>query len=492
LAERSASRLLVLDGATGGLADRNMGDLPSYLRAGDLLVFNDTRVVAARIVGAKPSGGRVEIFLERVTVKAVSSYANAGREALVQLRASKPIREGLEISTAGGVVRVIGREDELWRVETPGDDALEFFETWGEVPLPPYIHRSADASDRERYQSIFAREKGAVAAPTASLHFDAPLVAKLEAMGVERAFVTLHVGAGTFQPLRTEDLDAHRMHAERVTVSAATWDAIQRTRAAGGRVIAVGTTVVRSLESAVLQIVGHAALGDSDQVPLSAQDTVGDPSDSGQVLRRTQGTVEGSSDSGQVLPRTQDTVGGPSDSGQVLRRTQGTVGGSSDSGQVLPRTQGTLGGSSHSGQVLPGTQGTVGGPSDSGQVLRGAQGTVGGSSDSGQVLPRTQGMEDGARLTRDARATNIWSGETRLFIRPGFEFRLVDAMVTNFHLPESTLLMLVSAFAGREHVLAAYAHAVRERYRFFSYGDAMLVMPTQTRPTKTQPTRAFS
>jgi S-adenosylmethionine:tRNA ribosyltransferase-isomerase len=364
LAERSASRLLVLDGSTGGVADRVMGDLPGYLRAGDLLVFNDTRVVAARVVGAKPSGGRVEIFLERAGVpgadetlvggceravdqsRVVAHAASGGgksvgtptaglartrpmrsREALVQLRASKPIREGLEIETSGGVVRVLGREDELWRVETPGD-ALEFFEAWGEVPLPPYIHRTADASDRERYQSIFAREKGAVAAPTASLHFDAPLVAKLDSMGVGRAFITLHVGAGTFQPLRTDDLDAHKMHAERVSVSRATWDAIRRTRAAGGRVVAVGTTVVRALESAALE---------------SASET----------------------------------------------------------------------------------------------------------------------------------------GETRLFIRPGFKFQVVDAMVTNFHLPESTLLMLVSAFAGRENVLAAYAHAVRERYRFFSYGDAMFVMPAK-------------
>jgi S-adenosylmethionine:tRNA ribosyltransferase-isomerase len=342
LAERSASRLLVLDGGTGGLADRGMGNLPEYLRTGDLLVFNDTRVVAARIVGAKPSGGRVEIFLERVAGDyhpgRVGSHSPSSH-ALVQLRASKPIRAGLEITTAGGIVRVIGREDELWRVETPGE-ALEFFERWGEVPLPPYIHRSADEGDRERYQSIFAREKGAVAAPTASLHFDAPLISRLEKMGVGRAFVTLHVGAGTFQPLRTDDLDAHKMHAERVTVSAATWDAIHRTRAAGGRVVAVGTTVVRALESAALEVARH--------------------------------------------------------------------------------------------ESQPG----------------------------GATSP-------------------VFSGETRLFIRPGFKFQLIDAMVTNFHLPESTLLMLVSAFAGREHVLAAYAHAVRERYRFFSYGDAMLVMPTQ-------------
>ena len=361
LPERSASRLLVLDGATGAIADRVMSDLPGYLRAGDLLVFNDTRVVAARVVGSKPSGGRVEIFLERVRPVSAGS---GSREALVQLRASKPIREGLEVATAGGMVRVLGREDELWRVETP-QDALEFFEAWGEVPLPPYIHRTADASDRERYQSIFAREKGAVAAPTASLHFDAPLVAKLEAMGVRRAFVTLHVGAGTFQPLRTDDLDAHKMHAERVSVSRATWEAIRRTRDAGKRVVAIGTTVVRALESAALES-NEAAAPEASAPEASA--------------------------------------------------------------------------------------------------------------------PEAAAPEGAA----PAREPNAWSGETRLFIRPGFKFKVVDAMVTNFHLPESTLLMLVSAFAGRENVLAAYAHAVRERYRFFSYGDAMFVTPgTATNRTTT-------
>jgi S-adenosylmethionine:tRNA ribosyltransferase-isomerase len=326
LAERSASRLLVLDGLDGTVADRTMRDLPSYLRPGDLLVFNDTRVIAARLVGSKPSGGRVEIFLER---------AFEGREALAQLRASKPIRDGLQVATAGGTVRIFRREDDLWRIELPGP-ALEFFESWGEVPLPPYIHRHADASDRERYQSIFARERGAVAAPTASLHFDAPLVGELEGRGVGRAFVTLHVGAGTFQPVRTDDLESHTMHTERVSVSATTCDAIECTRAAGGQVIAVGTTVVRALESAALQ--GGAGL-------------------------------------------------------------------------------------------------------------------------------------------------QPWSGETRLFIRPGFRFQVIDALITNFHLPESTLLMLVCAFAGRDRVLAAYEHAVRARYRFFSYGDAMLVIPSaQVRP----------
>jgi len=320
LAERSASRLLVLQRAEGRPASRDctMHDFPGLLRPGDLLVFNDTKVVAARLLGTKPSGGRVEIFLERVV---------GTSEAVVQLRASKPIREGLEVTTAGGVVRVLGRQDDLWRVGFPGP-ALEFFEEWGDVPLPPYIHRTADANDRERYQSIFARERGAVAAPTASLHFDSQLIREIEARGVSRAFVTLHVGAGTFQPVRTDDLESHVMHAERVSVSAATCEAINKTRSNGGRVVAIGTTVVRALESA----------------------------------------------------------------------------------------------------ALAGTLPAAG-----------------------------------------------WSGETRLFIRPGFDFRVVDALLTNFHLPESTLLMLVCAFAGRDSVLAAYEHAVRARYRFFSYGDAMFL-----------------
>jgi S-adenosylmethionine:tRNA ribosyltransferase-isomerase len=399
LAERSASRLLVLDGATGAISDRAMSDLPSYVRAGDLLVFNDTRVVAARVVGSKPSGGRVEIFLERVGER--ERGTEPSRQALVQLRASKPIREGLEVATKGGTVRILGREDELWHVELPGD-ALEFFETWGEVPLPPYIHRPAAAIDRERYQSIFAREKGAVAAPTASLHFDAPLVAKLEALGVGRAFVTLHVGAGTFQPLRTDDLDAHKMHSERVSVSTATWDAILRTRAAGGRVIAVGTTVVRALESAALHMTSGAALRSAEPARLSVTPPGGHAAALGANAAPT----------------------GPN---------------------AMP-----LG----SNSLPPG----------------------------GHATPPTAGD-----ATTTDRPTTAWSGETRLFIRPGFEFQLIDAMVTNFHLPESTLLMLVSAFAGRENVLGAYAHAVRERYRFFSYGDAMLVIPARAiRPTDLQ------
>jgi len=331
----------------GTLRDCTMRDFPSLLRPGDLLVFNDTKVVAARLIGTKPSGGRVEIFLERVV-------AEVENQALVQLRASKPIRDGLEVTTAGGIVRILRRQDDLWRVEFPGS-ALEFFERWGDVPLPPYIHRAADANDRERYQSIFARERGAVAAPTASLHFDSQLIRDIEAIGVNRAFVTLHVGAGTFQPVRMDDLDAHVMHAELVSVRAATCRAIEKTRAAGGRVVAIGTTVIRALESAALAT---------------------------------------------VFP----------------------TGGSAERPAMAP--------------TVVATAAAIG-------PLR---------------LP-----EKG------------WSGETRLFIRPGFNFQVADALLTNFHLPESTLLMLVCAFAGMRPVLAAYEHAVRAKYRFFSYGDAMFL-----------------
>lgn len=329
LPERAASRMLVLDPGSGALTDSAVRDLPRFLRPGDLLVLNDTRVVAARLAGVKPSGGRVEILLERPL---------AGNEALAQLSASKPIRAGLEVRTAGGGVRVLVREDEMWRIALPGP-ALEFFERFGEVPLPPYIHRAPDACDRERYQSLFARVPGAVAAPTASLHFDEPLLEALTERGVSRAWITLHVGAGTFQPLRTDDIASHTMHAERASVSAATCEAIGRTREAGGRVVAVGTTVMRALESAALAAPGGLAPGN------------------------------------------------------------------------------------HRTELL--------------------------------LAP--------------------WHGDTRLYITPGFHFRVSDVLLTNFHLPESTLLILVCAFAGRREVLAAYEHAVRARYRFFSYGDAMLI-----------------
>ena len=329
LAERSASRMLVLAGAGGALTDSVVAELPAYLAPGDLVVFNDTRVVAARLAGVKPTGGQVEILLER---------SLAGNEALAQISPSKPVRVGLTIATAGGEVRVLERCADLWRIALP-DEALDFFERWGAVPLPPYIERAPEPADRERYQSVFARERGAVAAPTASLHFDPPLLAALAARGVECAFITLHVGAGTFQPVRVDDLACHSMHAERATVSRATCEAVARTRARGGRVLAVGTTVVRALEA--------GALAAADGTP--------------------------------AMP---------------------------DSGTAPTLTP--------------------------------------------------------------------WRGDTQLFITPGFRFRVCDALLTNFHLPESTLLMLVCAFAGREAVLGAYRHAIAARYRFFSYGDAML------------------
>jgi len=318
LAARSASRLLTLDGATGALADRAMRDLPQLVNAGDLLVFNDTRVIPARLFAHKDSGGKVELLLERPL---------DGSSALVHARASKPLRPGMLLESRGGPIRVIDRRGDLWVVDFP-EPALDYFERFGQMPLPPYIRREPDSSDVSRYQSVFARKQGAVAAPTASLHFDADLLASLDARGVHRAFVTLHVGAGTFQPVRTDAVGAHVMHAEFVEVNAEACKAVASARARGARVIAVGTTVVRALESA---------------------------------------------------------AGG------------------------------------------------------------------------GTLVP--------------------YIGDSSLFIVPGFRFRVVDALLTNFHLPESTLLMLVSAFAGREAVLDAYRHAVAEQYRFFSYGDAMFVLP---------------
>jgi S-adenosylmethionine:tRNA ribosyltransferase-isomerase len=318
LAERSASRLLTLDGATGALADRQMRDLPELVVPGDLLLFNDTRVIPARLFAIKESGGKVELLLERPL--------DACR-ALVHARASKPLRPDMSLLSRGGAITTVEKRDDLWIVELP-EPALGFFEKHGQMPLPPYIRREPDAADSTRYQSVFARKHGAVAAPTASLHFDADLLAGLDRRGVQRAFITLHVGAGTFQPVRTDAVGAHVMHAEFVEVTAATCDAVAAARARGGRVIAVGTTVVRALESA---------------------------------------------------------------------------------------------------------------------------------AGSGALAP--------------------YVGDSSLFIVPGFRFRVVDAMLTNFHLPESTLLMLVSAFAGRESVLAAYRHAVAGQYRFFSYGDAMFITP---------------
>ncbi len=319
LAQRSASRLLHLAADPAEVVDLQFSQLPQLLAPNDLLVFNDTRVVAARIFGTKDTGGKAEIFLERPLSE---------RRAWVQLRASKSPQLGSQIATAGGMLKVIARAGEWWEIETP-IEVFAFFEAHGHVPLPPYINRTATRDDLERYQSLFAREKGAVAAPTASLHFDAELITALDARGIARATVTLHVGAGTFAPLRVENIAEHRMHAERYSIGAPLVEAVRACRQRGGRVVAVGTTVARALESA------YAA--------------------------------------------------SPS------------------------------------------------------EVLR------------------------------------IGADETRLFITPGYAFGIVDALITNFHLPESTLLMLVSAFAGRERVLAAYEHAVRQRYRFFSYGDAMFL-----------------
>jgi S-adenosylmethionine:tRNA ribosyltransferase-isomerase len=317
---RSASRMLHLDGRSGALVDRGIADLPSLLRPGDLLVCNDTRVVPARLFGTKQTGGKVELMLERLT---------GGSRALVQLRASKACRPGTRIRVQGGAVaEVVERVDDFWLVEFD-EPASDVFERHGDTPLPPYIDRPVDATDRERYQTVYARAPGAVAAPTAGLHFDAPLLAACRKAGAEFAYVTLHVGAGTFQPVRVQNIAEHRMHAELLQVDSAAVAAVAAARARGSRVIAVGTTAVRSLETA---------------------------------------------------------------------------------------------------------------------------------AQSGTLSP--------------------YEGETRLFITPGVRFRVVDALLTNFHLPESTLLMLVSAFAGREHVLAAYRHAVEARYRFFSYGDAMFIEPT--------------
>lgn len=317
-AVRSHSRLLDVDG--GRLVDRRFADLPELLRAGDLAIFNDTRVIRARVTGIKPSGGRVEMLIERIV---------ADDEAWAQLRASHLPKPGGTIELANGAVaEVLERDDRMFRLRFRGSGPLHaWLERHGEVPLPPYIERAADAHDAERYQTVYAKDPGAVAAPTAGLHFDGGALAALAQRGVDSAWLTLHVGAGTFQPVVAEDLSKHRMHRELFRVPEATVRAIEKARASGGRILAVGTTTLRALEAAARDD-GSVAAGDAD---------------------------------------------------------------------------------------------------------------------------------------------------TALFITPGYRFRVVDALLTNFHLPRSTLLMLVSAFAGFDPIRAAYAHAVRERYRFFSYGDAMLL-----------------
>ena len=318
---RRDSRLLHVD--DGALTDLVFSDFADLLQPGDLVVFNDTRVIRARFFGRRPSGGRVELLLERIV---------ADDEAWVQMRASHPPKPGGLIELAGEArAQVIARDDRFFHLRFEGTGPLSaWLERHGEVPLPPYITHPAGAADAERYQTVYARNPGAVAAPTAGLHFDDPMLRALDARGVERAFVTLHVGSGTFQPVQVEDLGTHRMHEERYEIPGVTAQAVERTRSRGGRVTAVGTTSLRALEAAA----------------------------------------------------------------------------------------------------------------------------------------------DGEGLVAAGAA------ETDLFIRPGYRFRVVDRLLTNFHLPRSTLLMLVSAFAGYERIRAAYAHAFARRYRFFSYGDAMLLERT--------------
>jgi S-adenosylmethionine:tRNA ribosyltransferase-isomerase len=318
LDERCASRLLCLDGATGHLADRKFSELEDLLRPGDLLVLNDTKVIPARLLGRKDSGGRCEVLIERIV---------DGDRATAQVRASKSPRHGVKLLFKECEAVVTGRDGDLFTLQFDRD-VMDCLASCGHVPLPPYIRRADNLLDRERYQTIFADRPGAVAAPTAGLHFDAAMLDRLAKQQISFARLTLHVGAGTFQPVRVGNILDHRMHAERVDVSATVCEAVARTQASGGRVIAVGTTVVRSLESAA-----------------------------------------------------------------------------------------------RGGELQP------------------------------------------------------MRGETDLFIYPGFRFQVVDALLTNFHLPRSTLLMLVSAFAGPDRVLDAYRHAVENQYRFFSYGDAMFLTP---------------
>lgn len=330
LAERRASRLLVLDGPTGHLEHRGFAELLDYLRPGDLMVFNNTRVIPARLFGQKDTGGKLEVLIERVL---------DGRRVLVHIRASKSPKPGTRILIdGGGDALMLARHDALFELEF-SEDVLPLLDRVGHMPLPPYIDRPDEDADRERYQTVYAQRAGAVAAPTAGLHFDAQLLASLRDKGVESAFVTLHVGAGTFQPVRVERIEEHHMHREWLEVSQGVVDAVAACRARGGRVVAVGTTSVRSLESA-------------------ARDGV----------------------------------------------------------------------------------------------------------------------------------LKAFSGDTDIFLYPGKSFHVVDALVTNFHLPESTLLMLVSAFAGYPETMAAYAEAVAKSYRFFSYGDAMFITrnPAPRGPEDTQ------
>ncbi len=323
LPQRSASRLLYIPPNESEFEDRLFSELPSLLQAGDLLVFNDSRVFPARLYGQKTSGGQIEILIERLL---------GPHRALAHIRASKAPKPGSKLILLDEVqAEVTARRHDLFELEFHcTEPLLSYLQRVGQIPLPPYITRVADTADRERYQTVYARNAGAVAAPTAGLHFDEPIFTALQNRGVEWVYVTLHVGAGTFQPVRTDKIQEHRMHSEYAEVTADVCQRIKETSARGGRIVAVGTTVVRSLESAAAD---------------------------------------------------------------------------------------------------------------------------------GELKP--------------------FADETRLFITPGYRFKTIDMLVTNFHLPRSSLLMLVSAFGGYERVMSAYQHAVRQRYRFFSYGDAMLLHNTE-------------
>lgn len=324
---RTGCRMLCLDGTDGSLQDRHFYDLKEFLKPGDLLVFNDTKVIPARMYAKKQTGGAVEILTERVLTT---------DSALVHMKSGKSCREGAVLSVQDSAVELIvqGREGELFKVRTSdGSSILDLMYSAGHIPLPPYIDREDTALDRDRYQTVYSRVPGAVAAPTAGLHFDRAQLDELKNMGVGEAFCTLHVGAGTFQPVREDDISRHHMHSEFVHLSKQVADAVIETHKKGGRVIAVGTTAVRSLESA-------AQLAEKNQC--------------------------------------------------------------------------------------------------------------------------------GAEICE-------FSGDTSIFIFPGYRYRVVDCLITNFHLPESTLIMLVAAFAGYKKTMTAYLHAVKERYHFFSYGDCMFI-----------------
>jgi S-adenosylmethionine:tRNA ribosyltransferase-isomerase len=320
--QRTQSRLLHLKGNNGEVEHKHFSNIVELLNAGDLLIFNNTRVIPARLHGTKASGGKVEVLIERIL--------NDG-SAMAHIRSSKSPKSGAILTMEGGLqIEMLGRDDALFHIKFLSDEnVFELLEKFGHMPLPPYIDRPDDDADKERYQTVYNEKPGAVAAPTAGLHFDEAILSEIKAKGVDLAFVTLHVGAGTFQPVRVENITEHKMHSEYAEVSQEVVDKVLATKKAGGRVIAVGTTSVRSIESAA---------------QASANDIISE-----------------------------------------------------------------------------------------------------------------------------------FMSDTNIFIYPGYKFKLIDAMLTNFHLPESTLMMLISAFAGRDNVMHAYAQAIEQEYRFFSYGDAMFI-----------------